>query len=101
VLVALTVLAVERALGLAFDPRYRDFGFAPLTAAITPFLVLAFLRPSVGARGAAEVASAGLLLLCAIYIAVNESFANWQALWCSAALLALAVTLLRPQAAPG
>jgi glucan 1,3-beta-glucosidase len=101
VLVALTVLAVERALGLAFDPRYRDFGFAPLTAAVLPYLVLTFLRRFVGARGAAEVASAGLLLLCAVYIAVNESFANWQALWCGAALLALAVTLLRPRAAPG
>ena len=101
VLVLLGVLAVERALGLAFDPRYRDFGFAPLTAAVVPYLVLTFLRAPAGARGAAETAMAAVLALCAVYIAINESLANWQALWCSGALLALALTLLRLRAAPG
>jgi glucan 1,3-beta-glucosidase len=101
ILILLGVLATERALGLAFDPRYRDFGFAPLTAAVAPYLVLAFLRPSVGVRGAAEVAMAGALAICAVYIAINESVANWQALWCSGALLALALTLLRSRDAPG
>ena len=101
VLVLIGVLASERALGLAFDPRYRDFGFAPLTAAIVPYLVLVLLRASAGARGAAEVAMAAMLAICAIYIAINESLANWQALWCSGALLALAVTLVRVRAAPG
>jgi exo-beta-1,3-glucanase (GH17 family) len=100
VLVVIGVLALERALGLAFDPRYRDFGFAPLTAAVMPYLVLAFMRPSAGARGAAEVVMACALALCAAYIAINESFANWQALWCSGALLVLALTLLRSRAAP-
>ena len=33
------------ALALAFDPRYRDFPFAPLTAAAVPFLLLALLVP--------------------------------------------------------
>ena len=101
VLVVIGVLALERALGLAFDPRYRDFAFAPLTAAVMPYLVLAFVRPSTGARGAAEVVMASALALCAAYIAINESLANWQALWCSGALLALALTLLRSRAAPG
>jgi len=101
ILVLLGVLAVERALGLAFDPRYRDFDFAPLTAAIMPYLLLTFLRPSIGVRGAAEIAMAAVLALCAIYIAVNESVANWQALWCSGALLGLALTLVRSRAAPG
>jgi glucan 1,3-beta-glucosidase len=101
VLVLLGVLALEHALGLAFDPRYRDFGFAPLTAAIIPFLVLTFARPPKGVRGAAETAMAAVLALCAIYVAINEGFANWQALWCSGALLALALTLLRQRAAPG
>ena len=32
-LIALAVLAVQAALGLVFDPRYRDFPFAPLTGA--------------------------------------------------------------------
>jgi hypothetical protein len=44
---------------------------------------------------------AGALALCAVYIAFNESFANWQALWCCGALLALALTLLRSRAVPG
>jgi exo-beta-1,3-glucanase (GH17 family) len=101
ILVLLGVLALERALGLAFDPRYRDFGFAPLTAAIIPFLVLSFARPLKGVRGAAETATAAVLALCAIYVAINEGFANWQALWCSGTLLALALTLLRLRAAPG
>ena len=52
-LIALCVLAVQAALGLVFDPRYRDFPFAPLTAAVVPFLVLAFVTPRrPGARGA-------------------------------------------------
>jgi exo-beta-1,3-glucanase (GH17 family) len=101
VLVLLGALATERALGLAFDPRYRDFGFAPLTAAAVPYLILAFARPPVGVRGVAEVAMAGVLAVCAIYIAINEGLANWQALWCSAALFALAFTLSRSRAAPG
>ncbi|HEX2510982.1 MAG TPA: beta-(1-6) glucans synthase, partial [Xanthobacteraceae bacterium] len=99
-LVLIGVLALERALGLAFDPRYRDFAFAPLTAAVMPYLVLGLTRPATGARGAAEVMMASILALCAIYIAINESFANWQALWCSSTLLVLALTLLRSRAAP-
>jgi len=100
-LVVIGILATERALGLAFDPRYRDFAFAPLTAAIAPYLVLAVTRPMNGLRGAAEVAMAVTLTLCAAFIAINESFANWQALWCCAALLALAFTLVQVRAARG
>jgi glucan 1,3-beta-glucosidase len=102
VLILISVLALESALGLVFDPRYRDFLFAPLTAATIPYLVLAFMRPPpMGARGAAEVVLAAALAICAVYIALNEGFANWQALWFCAALLALALTLLRLRAAPG
>ena len=36
-LIATTLLAILAALGLVFDPRYRDFPFAPLTAAVVPF----------------------------------------------------------------
>jgi glucan 1,3-beta-glucosidase len=110
VLIALTLLAVQAALGLVFDPRYRDFDFAPLTAAVVPFLVLTFSlpnsqsssqpRPS-GSRAAAEFAAAALLTLSAGYIAINETFANWQSLWFCAALIGLAVTLLRARDAPG
>ena len=101
VLIATGILALERALSLTFNPRYIDFAFAPLTAAALPYLVLVFATPARGRRGTAEVVMAGALALCAVYIAFNESFANWQALWCSAALLALAITLPRVRSAPG
>jgi Na+(H+)/acetate symporter ActP len=95
------VLALERALMLTFNPRYIDFAFAPLTAAIAPYLVLTLSRASKGTRGAAEMTMAGGLALCAVYIVFNESFANWQALWCCGALLALAISLTRRRDAPG
>ena len=50
-LIVLTVLAVQSALALSFNPRYRDFPFAPLTAAALPFLLLSFVAaPVAGAR---------------------------------------------------
>jgi hypothetical protein len=35
------------------------------------------------------------------YIALNESFANWQALWFCAALFGLAFILARARVVPG
>jgi exo-beta-1,3-glucanase (GH17 family) len=101
-LIALAVLALQAALGLDFDPRYRDFPFAPLTGAALPFLMISVLaaRPK-GRRPAAEAAAAAILALSAIYILVNETLANWQALWFCAGLAALAVTLARARDAPG
>jgi exo-beta-1,3-glucanase (GH17 family) len=94
VLIATMLLAVLTALGLVFDPRYKDFPFAPLTAAALPFLLHTLVMPSSpGHRGAAEVLASVLLALSVPYIALNESFANWQSLWLCAALLALAVSL--------
>jgi hypothetical protein len=49
---------------------------------------------------AAETALAATLAAAAVYVACNEGFANWQALWFSAGLLAFALTLLRAPAAP-
>ena len=81
-LVALTLAAILVALGLVFDPRYKDFPYAPLTAAIVPFVVLALLSPPAnGPRALAEHVAAGTLALSLIYIVFNESFANWQSLW--------------------
>jgi exo-beta-1,3-glucanase (GH17 family)/succinate dehydrogenase hydrophobic anchor subunit len=102
ILIALTLLAVQAALGLVFDPRYRDFDFAPLTAAVVPFLVLTFSSPRPGGpRATAELAAAVLLTLAAGYIAINETLANWQSVWFCAALIGLAITLLRARDAPG
>jgi len=95
-LIAVTILALMAALGLTFDPRYKDFPFAPLTGSVFPFFVLSFAGAySKGWRGAAEVASAGVLVVCASYVAINEGFANWQSLWLTSVLVLLAITLLR------
>ena len=98
----LGVLAVQAALALAFDPRYRDFPFAPLTCAVVPVLLLAFLvRKPEGGRAMAESVTAAVLILAAVAIAIQEGVSNWQALWCCAALAGLALTLVRARSAPG
>jgi glucan 1,3-beta-glucosidase len=98
---ALTVLAIQSALALTFDPRYRDFPFAPLTAAALPFLLLSLPPRPAGLRAPAEAVGAAVLMLGAIFIVWNETFANWQALWFAAALALLAFSLLRVRVAPG
>jgi glucan 1,3-beta-glucosidase len=100
VLMAAMLLAIQVALGLVFDPRYKDFPFAPLTAAVVPLAVLALRTIGEGTRGAAEIAGAGVLLLSIIYIVPNEGFANWQSLWLCAVFAVLAFTLLRVRDAP-
>jgi glucan 1,3-beta-glucosidase len=92
---ATMLLALIVALGLVFDPRYRDFPFAPLTAAAVPLLVHAFcVRSQAAQRGHAELAGAAVLALSVPYILFNESLANWQSLWLCAALAAIAVSLV-------
>lgn len=102
-LMALTVLAVQSALALSFDPRYRDFPFAPLTTAALPFLMLSFAPRPTGARAGvvAETVAGVVLACCAVFIVWNETLANWQALWFAGALALLAFSLLRARAAPG
>jgi exo-beta-1,3-glucanase (GH17 family) len=99
-LIALALLAVPAALGLVFDPRYRDFPFAPLSGAAVPVLFLAKwkLRSKVPA---AELVMAATLMLSTIYIMLNEGVSNWQACWFGAGLVALSFTLLRAPVAPG
>jgi glucan 1,3-beta-glucosidase len=96
ILAATMLLAFVVALALVFDPRYRDFPFAPLTAAVVPFVVHHFMvvRPK-GRRPAAEALGAVVLALSAGYILFNEGFANWQSLWLCAALAALSFSLAR------
>jgi glucan 1,3-beta-glucosidase len=92
---------VQTALGLAFEPRYRDIPFAALTAAVVPYLALwASTERRPGAPAVAERTAAVALAAAAVYIVLNESFANWQALWFGAALLALAFILTQARAAP-
>ncbi|HKD26696.1 MAG TPA: beta-(1-6) glucans synthase [Xanthobacteraceae bacterium] len=94
VLVATTVLAIQTGLGLVFDPRYRDFTDAQLSAAALPFAIAMVLGAGrAGTRGGAETIAAVTLAGSAVYIVLNEGFANWQALWFGAVLVVLAVTL--------
>jgi hypothetical protein len=90
------VLAGETALGLLFDPRWRDFPFASLTMAVVPFWTLTqFNRPTSGTRPIAETAFAALFGATAVFATFNEGFDNWQSLWTCAAYLLLAMTLYR------
>ena len=101
VFLVLVVLAVEESLGLVFDPRYRDFVFAPLGAAVIPFLALMLSTPRPGGpRAVAETAAAALLAACAVYILPNESLANRQSVWFCAAILGLALILARVRDVP-
>jgi exo-beta-1,3-glucanase (GH17 family) len=99
---ALTLLSVQTALGLVFDPRYRDLPFAPQSAGVIAFLILAATgaRPQ-GPRAMAETVAAAVLALSAVYIAFNETFANWQAIWLCAGLVGLAFILARARDVPG
>jgi glucan 1,3-beta-glucosidase len=101
-LAVLFLLATLAALGLTFDPRYRDFPFAPLTAAAVPFLLVALLVPRAKGKNwpLPETAGAVVLLGCAGFMIWNETLENWQALWTAGALAVVAVTLLRAKAAP-
>jgi hypothetical protein len=98
---ALVLLSVQTALGLVFDPRYRDIPFAPQSAALIPFLVLHFtMERAKGARAMAETVAAAVLAVSASYIVLNEGFANWQAVWLGAGLLGLAIILVRARDVP-
>jgi exo-beta-1,3-glucanase (GH17 family) len=100
-LIVLVVLAVQAALGLVFNPRYRDFPFTALTGAVVPFVALMTAVPTrKDIRANAETVAAALLALCAVYIALSETFANWQSLWFCGGLAALALSLLPGRAAP-
>ncbi len=102
--VAAAILTLHVALGLVFDPRYRDFPYAPLTAAILPLAIAMMLNPVRASNARAEWMAAAILAGSAVYIVFNEGVANWQSLWFCALALLLAITLLRPgagRAAPG
>lgn len=100
-LIALTVVALENALGLVFDPRYRDIPFAPLIAATVPFLALAlWSQRQQGRRAVAETFAAAVLALSAGFIVINETFANWQSVLFCVGLLGLAITLVQVRVAP-
>ena len=101
-LAATLVAAIHVALGLVFDPRYKDFPFAALLGPVTALAILALAdNPGPPRPGGAEIAAAALLTGSAVFVTLNEGIANWQALVFAALLLLLALTALRAKAAPG
>jgi exo-beta-1,3-glucanase (GH17 family) len=93
-LAVITLIALQTALGLVFDPRWRDFPYAGLTMAVVPFWTLTLLNPSDSdARPVAEAVFAAVLAGSAFYILFNEGPENWQSLWTAAAYLLLGATL--------
>jgi glucan 1,3-beta-glucosidase len=100
-LILLIILAIGTALGLVFDPRYKDFPFVPLTAAAMPYVVLTLFVgwPERGVARRAELVAAIMLTLSATYIVINESLVNWQAVWLGGVLLILAAILAPVRAA--
>jgi exo-beta-1,3-glucanase (GH17 family) len=98
--VVLCAIATEVALGLAFDPRYRDFPFTLLGAGAAPFAVLALFGAGRGRRELAEIVMAAVLAAATLFIAWNEGPANWQSLCLCAVFAFLIVALLRSRAAP-
>ncbi|MGQ3675764.1 glycoside hydrolase family 17 protein [Xanthobacter sp. TB0139] len=87
------------ALELVFDPRYKDFPNYALTG-----VVLALLAPLLVQRadrkggGMAELVAGWGFLVAGIYIPLNETLENWQALWFGALCLVLSFTLWRVRA---
>jgi len=95
-LLVTVTLAIAIALGLVFDPRYRDFPFAPFVGPVATFFIATFANPSgLKREGIAELTSAALLAGSGIYIFFNEGPLNWQAQWFAVLLLLLAAVCLR------
>ena len=90
------VAAMHVALGLVFDPRYKDFQLLLLTGPVgaLSILVLAGNRGT-WQPGLAESAAAVVLIGSALFVIWNEGIANWQALWFGALLILLALAALR------
>jgi glucan 1,3-beta-glucosidase len=88
----LILAAIHVALGLVFDPRYKDFPLALLTGPVAALGILTVMRGR-GGQGPslAEYVAAGLLTVSALYVTWNEGLANWQALWFGALLALLAL----------
>ena len=101
-LVATMVAAIYVALGLVFDPRYKDFPLAALMGPVIALAVLAFAGGEVPPLpGAAEIAAASVLTGSVLFVIANEGISNWQALLFGGLLVILALTALRARAAPG
>jgi len=101
-LAATLVAALHVALGLVFDPRYKDFPIAALSGPVIALAVLGLATARAPIKpGAAEVATAIVLTASALFVVANEGSANWQALALAGLLVLLALTALQAKALPG
>jgi hypothetical protein len=102
VFAATLVAAIHVALGLVFDPRYKDFQLALLTGPVLAFAIVTLAKaPGRREPGVAERVVAGLLTFSALFVMFNEGIGNWQALWFGGLLVLLALTALRAAPVPG
>jgi glucan 1,3-beta-glucosidase len=100
-LAATMVATIHVALGLVFDPRYKDFPVAALLGPVVALAIVALCgNQELSRPGNAEHAAAAVLTGSAVFITLNEGIANWQALAFAGLLLLLALTALRAKAAP-
>jgi glucan 1,3-beta-glucosidase len=100
--VATMVAAIHVALGLVFDPRYKDFPLASLTGPAVALFTLAFANARTPPNpGQAEIVAAAVLGGSAVFVMANEGSANWQAVWFALLLVLLALTAIRARALPG
>lgn len=89
--------ALQAALAMAFDPRYRDFPAATLTIGAVPLLLMVFRRGTFELTAATRWLAAGLAAT-ALFIGFREGYENWQALWFVATLAGGAALLASRQA---
>jgi glucan 1,3-beta-glucosidase len=93
---ATLVAAIHVALGLVFDPRYKDFQLALLSGPAVALAIAALMKdPASPLAGIAEWVAVGVLAGSALFVVLNEGIANWQALWFGGLLLLLALTAWR------
>src|SRR5262249_5834224 len=94
--IATVIAAIHVALGLVFDPRYKDFPVASLTGPAIALFILALTNSRTAPDpGRAELAAAAVLAGSALFIMAHEGSANWQAVWFALLLILLALTALR------
>lgn len=90
--VAVAFFALQAALALIFDSRYRDFPAATLTMGLVPYVVLMFQNRG-APIGRGEQVLALALILAAGWVIHAEEIANWQAVWFAGTLGGAALLL--------
>jgi hypothetical protein len=93
-----TLLVTETALGLVADPRRRDFPYGEMAMAVVAIWTVRLLNPPrADTSRYSEAIFANLLVAAALFISCHEGLHNWQALLTSAACVALGMALWSPR----